>query len=480
MEENLAASEAKLRALFASMQDVVLVIDRDGVYCQIAPTNPGLLARQPEELLGKNLRDFFPARQAESLLETTRQVLDNRQTARVEYEMMIDERALWFSTTISPMNENCTVWVAHEFTNRKRMEESLQNSEIRLTEAQKLGRIGSWMFDVETREFVWSDEVYKLFERDLSLGPPTEAEEAAYYSADQARASQEYFRRAISEGLDLQYDLETNLPSGRTAFFSFLLKPTKDKNGHITRLFGTVQEITERKRAELELKKVNKQLRTLTNYWQTSIETERTTIAREIHDDFGQSMTALKMDLTWLENRLPKGDKRIERIQGMNKLVDDSITLMRRIATQLRPNLLDDLGLDAALEWQAKEFSRRSGIRCELNLPEIDLGLNPSMSTSVFRIFQESLTNINRHAQATQVTVTLEQKDWTMVLTIQDDGHGIIEKEITASHSLGLLGMRERAAQWGGEVNIQGVSGKGTTVTVRIPLPVSTVEGGKQ
>ena len=241
-----------------------------------------------------------------------------------------------------------------------------------------------------------------------------------------------------------------------------------------------MKDITERKRTELELKKVNEQLRTLTNYWQTSIEAERTTIAREIHDDFGQSMTALKMDLNWLENRLPKDDKRIERIHGMNKLVDDSITLMRRIATQLRPNLLDDLGLNAALEWQAKEFSRRSGIRCGLNLPEIDLDLNPNMSTSVFRIFQESLTNINRHAQATQVTVTLEQKDRTMILTIQDDGRGIIEKEITASHSLGLLGMRERAAQWGGEVNIQGAPGKGTTVTVRIPLPVSTVEGGKQ
>ena len=240
-----------------------------------------------------------------------------------------------------------------------------------------------------------------------------------------------------------------------------------------------VHDITVRMRAEEALEQSREQLHALTAYWQTAIEAERTHIAREIHDEFGQSMTALKMDLSWLARHLPEGDKKAERLKGMNTLVDESISLMRRIATELRPNLLDDLGLNAALDWQAREFSRRTGIPCKLNLPEQDLGLGPALRTSLFRIFQETLTNVSRHAQATGVTVNFASEGQALTLTIRDNGRGITEQEKKDPRALGLLGLNERAAQWGGETVIRGVPGKGTSVTVRIPLPASVTSGGR-
>jgi signal transduction histidine kinase len=210
-----------------------------------------------------------------------------------------------------------------------------------------------------------------------------------------------------------------------------------------------------------------------------AVEDERTTIAREIHDEFGQSMTALKMDLNWLARRLPKEDERAERIKGMESLIDDSIALIRRIATELRPNLLDDLGLTAALEWQAHEFSRRTDIEYTLDLAEDIPDFDPALRTSLFRIFQESLTNITRHAQATLVSVSLELQDQTLILTIRDNGRGITEEEKNDPRALGVLGLRERATQWNGTLTIHGEPGQGTAVTVCIPLPAQAERGGQ-
>jgi len=227
----------------------------------------------------------------------------------------------------------------------------------------------------------------------------------------------------------------------------------------------------DRPAAEETLEQSRQQLRALTIYWQDTIEAERAHLAREIHDEFGQSLSVLKMDLAWLARRLPEGSAEVERISEMVALVDSSIALIRRIATELRPNLLDDLGLNAALEWQSNDFSKQSGIPCKINLPEQDLDLDPAMKTTLFRIFQEILKNVTHHAQATHVNVSLKQEGHSLILTMHDNGRGITKDELKDPHSLGLLSLRERAAQWGGEVTISGAGGKGTTVTVCIPQP---------
>lgn len=237
-------------------------------------------------------------------------------------------------------------------------------------------------------------------------------------------------------------------------------------------------ERAERKHAEERLRESHEQLRALSVYLQYVREEERTRIAREVHDELGQSLSALKLDLAWLPPRLPKGQRPlVDKIKSMSAHIDTTIQAVRRIATELRPGILDDLGLLAALEWQANEFQGRTGIQCEVTTTLQDTLLDADLNTAFFRIFQETLTNIMRHAQATRVTVHSTAENGCLVLTVRDNGRGITPAEIRDTKSIGLLGMGERAALLGGEVEFSGVPGAGTTVTVKIPHPPSRPRG---
>jgi PAS domain S-box-containing protein len=221
-----------------------------------------------------------------------------------------------------------------------------------------------------------------------------------------------------------------------------------------------------------EVQAAREQLRDLADYLQAAREEERTHIAREIHDEFGQALSALNMDLSWLSKRLPADQRHLaEKASAMSDLIDSTIQTVRRVATELRPGLLDDLGLAAAMEWQAEEFTERTGIDCDLYLSNEEIVLERDLATAIFRIFQETLTNVARHAEATEVHVELEDRPDELVLIVRDNGKGITESQVSHPRSLGLMGMRERARSWGGEVVFQGVAGQGTTVTVRVPRP---------
>ena len=220
-----------------------------------------------------------------------------------------------------------------------------------------------------------------------------------------------------------------------------------------------------------------RRLRNLAGYLEDAREKERTYIAREIHDEFGQALTALKMDLAWLAKRLSADqDGLLAKVGSMSELVDSSIHMVRRIATDLRPGVLDHLGLVASIEWQAQEFAKRADFECQLHLTDKDLMLDEDLLTAVFRIFQETLTNVVRHAEATKVRVELREDADELVLIVQDNGKGMTESQITRSKSLGLIGMQERARSWGGRVMFLATPGQGTTVTVRVPMVNATEE----
>jgi signal transduction histidine kinase len=197
-------------------------------------------------------------------------------------------------------------------------------------------------------------------------------------------------------------------------------------------------------------------------------EEERAHIAREIHDELGQVLTGLKMEVTQLA-KLLKDKPQLERIDSMCSLIDSTVQTVRKIATGLRPEMLDDMGLVAAVGWQAKEFQKRTGIRCRAKLPPETEKPHIDIATTVFRIFQEILTNVARHARATRVDIDLDISDERVALVVVDNGVGIPDAELNGRKSLGLLGMQERALLFGGEVNLTGTPGHGTRVAVVIP-----------
>jgi PAS domain S-box-containing protein len=231
-------------------------------------------------------------------------------------------------------------------------------------------------------------------------------------------------------------------------------------------------EIAERARAEEQLKASLEQLRSLAARIQSVREEERTSIAREIHDELGQSCTALKMDLALIGHKLTKRQTQLRaKVDSAVRLADEMIGTLRRIASELRPRTLDDLGLNAALEWQAQEFESRTGIPCHVTLLREPLALDSERSTAIFRIFQESLTNVVRHAHATRVEARLEREGDYLLFQVHDNGTGFDPEQAKSRRSLGLVGMQERALLLNGEFKIEGILGAGTTLTLRIPLP---------
>lgn len=249
---------------------------------------------------------------------------------------------------------------------------------------------------------------------------------------------------------------------------------------HLTQVTGQflaakaslASESADHQRTEDEFRRSTEQLRELSARLQTVREEERTRIARAIHDELGQTLTGLKMDVAWLQNHLePQQTALLAKTRAMSDLIDTTIQMVRRISTELRPGILD-LGLVATIEWQLQEFQTRTGIVSKFSsIPEETI-LDDDGSTAVFRILQEILTNVVRHAQATQVEVTLEETAAFLTLRVRDNGCGMTTGEIDSPKSIGLLGMQERARLRAGEVHFHGTPGQGTIVTVRMPLSI--------
>ena len=232
------------------------------------------------------------------------------------------------------------------------------------------------------------------------------------------------------------------------------------------------QMLDEGKRVGENIVKSRDRLRNLSARLQTVLEEERTRISREIHDELGQALTALKLDLSSLGRTLSSDGhaKPTGKVRAMERAVGRIIRTVRKISTELRPGVLDEFGLADAIEWQAKDFENRTGIGCKLSLHATDKITDAVRSTAIFRIFQEALTNVMRHAAATQVTVGLEKADDRLILEVSDNGIGIAEERIFDSKSLGLTGIRERVLRLGGDVSISGKPGKGTLVKVTLPF----------
>ncbi|MFA5172194.1 MAG: histidine kinase [Sulfuriferula sp.] len=244
--------------------------------------------------------------------------------------------------------------------------------------------------------------------------------------------------------------------------------PTLQKDGSVL-WNGVITNVTQTKHEELEVKQTQAQLAELSSHTEKIKEQERTRIAREVHDELGGNLTAIKMAVTLVKRRLAPDDSCLEKINYIDMLADRTIESVRRIASDLRPSILD-LGLVAAIEWQTREFERQMGIPCEFITSDDDIALNSDQATALFRVFQEALTNISKHANATLVHVHLKKQATDITLEIDDNGEGMEQADRLKIKSFGIRGMMERVNSLGGQLSITSSTETGTNILINIPL----------
>jgi len=357
---------------------------------------------------------------------------------------------------------------------RKWAEEALRRSEACLAAGQGLSHTGSWAWNVSSGELFWSQETFSIFGFDPARTTPgiNETFLPRIHPEDRPRVDAGLKASGIQKG-SYGFDYRIVLPDGSIRYIHDVVYPVMNEAGTVVERYGVIMDVTERRRTEVQLQESRDQLRALAARLQMAREEERKRVAREIHDELGQSLTAIKIELSNMLFEWPPEHKPSRRAESIARLVDTTIQSVRRISTELRPGILDALGLAAAVEWVAEEFKTRTGTTCRVDLPKEAIEIDPELATTVFRILQETLTNIARHADATQVDIRLAREDGRLSLEVHDNGIGISEEQLSASGTLGILGMRERALLLGGEFLMTGAPNMGTRVVVRIPLSAS-------
>jgi PAS domain S-box-containing protein len=422
-----------------------------------------------EELLSRNLEDLIPL---DDLASTPTVVDELRLGERVVTEMRMcrpDGVVFPAETTARRMEDGSFQAIVRDITERKRMQETVAKSRDFYLKLFEDFPNPVWRSGIDLkRDYVnkaWLDFTGRTTDEELGDGwtkgiHPEDVDSClkTYTDAFSSRSSFEREYRLLHH-------------SGKYRWVVDFARPFYDLEEKFGGFMGTCYDITNKKYEDDRLKRSREQLRYLSARLVQVSEVERTNIAREIHDELGQALTALKIDLSLLTAKLPKKrNDLIDQAQSMASLVSTTIRTVQRITSELRPGLLDDLGLAAAMEWQAEEFQKRTGTTCSITVRPEDMDLDRRRSTAIFRIFQETLTNVARHARATQVEAVLESRDGQIHLMVKDNGIEITDEQVSDARSTGLTGIRERALLLRGSATIRGEPKKGTTTTVNIPV----------
>jgi PAS domain S-box-containing protein len=348
------------------------------------------------------------------------------------------------------------------------MTRDLRNSEASLAEAQHMARLGSWTLELDSGNMHWSTETCRIFGMDSAPGPLLYEDFLNRVHENDRERMREGLKKSIAGGSEFNAEHRIVQSHGAVRWVQTISRPGHDDRHRLLR--GTIMDITERKHTVEALKRSQDLLRDLTAHQDRVKEAERKRIAREIHDELGQTLLALRIDVSMLEARTGNSHPRLnEKVRSALHHIDATVKTIRTIINNLRPAVLD-LGLNAAIEWQVAEFRRRSGIACDLFMGENEFAVDDACATSLFRILQESLTNVIRHANASRVFIKLYQEDKRLVMKITDNGVGIYPEGHKSGTSFGLVGIEERIHALGGEFQITSSPGQGTTLNIYIPL----------
>lgn len=451
-EEALRRSEAHNRAIIDALPDAVVRLSRQGVYLDVRTPADYEAFTAPEKLIGTSAFDVLPEHIVPLARQCIAEALETGTLQSFEYEIPVGDKMHVREARVVPCGEDEVISIQRDVTERRRAEEALQHSEALLRTV--VTNIPVVLFALDSEGTVTLAE---------GKGLEAIATSAGVGNADTAF---ELYHRHIEQDIDRALKGETF--TSRTEFsdytFESWFSPLLEEDGSVDGVIGVAADIT-------EIERSRRQLRDLALHLQSVREEERTRISREVHDVLGQSLTALRMEVAWIEKGLHDEQASLQaHIAAMKEIIDETIGNVRRIASELRPGILDDLGLTAALEWQTQEFARRTGMQYSFSGHTDDLNLGRQRSTMVFRIFQEILTNVARHAEASSIDITLSKKEDMLELVVQDNGRGIRDEELANTTSLGLLGMHERAQAWGGTVHLSGIPGEGTRVRLQLPI----------
>ncbi len=398
------------------------------------------------------------------LMEKGRVVLDTKLLSKDGHTIPFLLTAVKFES----QGQNYLIGVGTDISEQKQAEEALLASKTILTKAQQIAHVGSWEYDYRTDKMKCSDETFRIFGFQPGEIEPTLDVFYSMVHQDDYPLLMAHIEDVKNKHIPLSIDLRIVYPNGEQRYIHEQAEMTFDAKGEAVKWIGTVHDITQRKETEGELQKSLEQLHQLSKHIEQARENERLNIARELHDDLGQALTAVKIDLEIIKQNT--ADVIVKnKLEDAKTLVGSTIRTVQRITSQLRPEIIDDLGLEAAIDWYTREFSKRYGIKVFLDI-ENEILISNDEALPLFRIMQESLTNIARHSGATHIEITLNQQDDLIRFVVSDNGTGISNDQINAKDSFGIMSMKERAASLGGTFEIRNGKNYGCEIMIIFPV----------
>ncbi len=478
----LLQSEERWTATLGSIGEAVIATDSEGRVTFLNPVAAALTGWPSEEAESQPVGNVFKIINEKSGMsadDEVLQVLEKRQILTVANNVALitrDGHEISVEHSAAPIlaGEGKVIGVVLVFRDvaERRQEQIATAEQAALLE---LTQDSVFVIDMEGKILFWSRgaEAMLGYSKAQAAGNISHDLLRTEFPQPMTEIREELMRAGHWEG-----DLITTAQDGRRIVMASRWALQWAKRDQAPRVLVINSDITERKRGEESLVLQKEQLRALAERLQWVREEDRKRVARDLHDQIGQILTAIKMDMTWMTRHLPESEGEVlARLTESIQLINDGVKAVRTICSGLRPGVLDDLGLAAAIEWQASEFASRNGVQCQVSVPPVDLHLDGDRATATFRIFQECMTNVIRHAQAKSVRIALCQEEENILLVVADDGIGFCESGLSNTlGSLGLLGMKERAQFCGGDVEISSSPGKGTTVTVRVPVDTPRAE----